>query len=173
VADTEVTPRQCKGGGNVIGNEVFYGFFFGKVKKMRKNKGFTLIELMVVILIVAILAAVLAPLMTGRIRAAKWSEGKAGAGTIATAIRAYSAEHEGLLTAIGTLSGAGGFVNVGIMDADLNGKYFTVANYSATNVSATANGSIYYRIQITPGTGCGTTNKYLISTASSVSQWIE
>jgi len=58
-----------------------------------RRKGFTLIELMVVILIVAILAAVAIPILTARIDAAKWSEGKAMMGTIATAIRAYYAEH--------------------------------------------------------------------------------
>lgn len=59
---------------------------------MMARKGFTLVELMVVILIVAILAAVAIPIMRGRIDAAKWSEGKAMMGTIATAIRAYVAE---------------------------------------------------------------------------------
>jgi prepilin-type N-terminal cleavage/methylation domain-containing protein len=59
---------------------------------MEKRKGFTLIELMVVIFIVGILAAVAIPIMRGRIDAAKWSEGKAGAGSIRTAARAFCAE---------------------------------------------------------------------------------
>jgi general secretion pathway protein G len=42
---------------------------------MSKAKGFTLVELMVVILIVSILAAVAIPILRGRIDAAKWSEG--------------------------------------------------------------------------------------------------
>ncbi len=59
---------------------------------MESRKGFTLIELMVVILIVGILAAVAVPIMRGRIDSAKWSEGNASAGAIRTSIRAYIAE---------------------------------------------------------------------------------
>lgn len=91
-----------------------------------------MIELMVVILIVAILAAVLTPMMTGRIQAAKWSEGTAGAATIVSALRAYAAEHEGDMSGAGTLSGSGGFVNIGVSNADLSGKYFSAGSYVAT-----------------------------------------
>ena len=69
---------------------------------MESRKGFTLVELMVVILIVSILAGVAIPLMQGRINSAKWSEANAAAGTIRTAIRAYFAENP---TAAAALSG--------------------------------------------------------------------
>ncbi len=87
--------------------------------KKRERKGFTLIELMVVILIVGILAAVAIPLMRGRIDAAKWSEGKAIMGTVATALRAYGAEK----------GDAGNWpvptqVQLGFVAGDLAGTYF-------------------------------------------------
>jgi len=99
---------------------------------MRNRKGFTLIELMVVILIVAILAAVLAPMLTGRIRQAKWTEGKTGAGTIATALRAFAAENEGLTDETGAAfdAAATSFAQIGITDNDLVGKYFSVTCYT-------------------------------------------
>lgn len=59
---------------------------------MVRLRAFTLMELMVVVIIVAILAAVMIPIMQGRIDSAKWSEGRAMAGTIKTAIKAYYAE---------------------------------------------------------------------------------
>jgi prepilin-type N-terminal cleavage/methylation domain-containing protein len=72
---------------------------------MQSRKGFTLIELMVVILIVGILASVAIPMMRGRIDSAKWSEGKAIAGSIATSLRVHVAEKGSAFTAVPTLSG--------------------------------------------------------------------
>ena len=93
---------------------------------MEKRKGFTLIELMVVILIVGILAAVAIPLMRGRIDSAKWTEGKSGAGTIATGLRAYCAENSAVSTTISDL---------GITDEDLNGTIFDIGDYTITSAS--------------------------------------
>ena len=89
---------------------------------MLKKKGFTLVELMVVILIVAILAAIAIPIMRGRIDSAKWTEGKAMIGTIATSIRAYVAETNVTLTSAteGTLD----FEQLGLTEGDFNGTYF-------------------------------------------------
>ncbi|MHC4062747.1 MAG: type IV pilin protein, partial [Planctomycetota bacterium] len=98
---------------------------------MKNRKAFTLIELMIVILIVGILAAILVPMMTSRLESARWSEGKAGAGTIATSLRAYIAEQgeEGVTT----------FANIAIADfmnpAELTGKYFQSADYLVTGVT--------------------------------------
>jgi prepilin-type N-terminal cleavage/methylation domain-containing protein len=103
---------------------------------MKKGRGFTLVELMVVILIVAILAAVAIPILRGRIDAAKWSEGKAMIGTIATAIRAYHAEKGPQGDAPTDLIGSGD-TELGFTDADLTGTYFTFEDFSIGTVTMT------------------------------------
>jgi prepilin-type N-terminal cleavage/methylation domain-containing protein len=114
---------------------------------MMNRKGFTLIELMVVIFIVGILAAVAIPIMRGRIDAAKWSEGKAAMGSIRTAIRAYEAEKGTTWTYPGTTLTNLGFqlrAN-GSAVSDLDGKYFTeecyvvaMTGYDAYTITCTA-----------------------------------
>ena len=112
---------------------------------MKSRKGFTLIELMVVIFIVAILAAVAIPIMRGRIDSAKWSEGKAGAGAIRTSARAFCAEKG---------SGWGGvwttvtLANLGFQSGDLNGKYFLDACYGIAFTAYDA-----YTITVTAASG--------------------
>jgi type IV pilus assembly protein PilA len=86
---------------------------------MRNLLGFTIIELMVVILIVGILAVVAIPMMQGRIDKAKWSEGKAFMGTIARSLRAHVSEKSNNFTPVPTLD------QLGFDAGDLNGNYFT------------------------------------------------
>lgn len=104
---------------------------------MEKRSGFTLIELMVVILIVAILAAVAIPVMRGRIDSAKWSEGLAGADTIKTSIRAYIAEHgpdHDYDEILGCLCGGPIAQVLGFTRGELQGKYFDQDSYSITDI---------------------------------------
>lgn len=125
------------------------------------RKGFTLVELMIVILIVAILAAVAIPLMTGRIDAAKWSEGKSAMGTIATAIRAYYAEKGCNTPAPATPSlvpDNPGFI--GVTANDLTGTYFTSEAYDITSASCTpATGQVAFVITCTAADSMNRPNK--------------
>jgi prepilin-type N-terminal cleavage/methylation domain-containing protein len=94
---------------------------------MERKKGFTLIEVVIVILMVAILATVAVPIMRARIEAAKWTEGKTIAGTIATAIRTWviGATTPGPWNQI-SLSPT----KLGFQPGDLNGIYFNESNFS-------------------------------------------
>ena len=104
---------------------------------MRK-KGFTLIELMVVILIVAILAAVAIPIMRGRIDSAKWSEGRAMMGTIATAIRAYVASDVSVMKdGVPNMDSfpINGWALLGFGPTDLDGTYFKNTDFTMASGS--------------------------------------
>ena len=57
------------------------------------EKGFTLVELIIVIVIVGILSIVAVPIYTGYVQKAKWAEGKALAASIITAQRVYYSEN--------------------------------------------------------------------------------
>ena len=96
---------------------------------MNKRNGFTLIELMVVVIVIGILAAVAIPMMQGRIDSAKWSEGKAMMGTIASALRAYISEKGNNFIAVPTLD------QLGFAGNDLNGSYFTGGESGVGNFS--------------------------------------
>ena len=96
---------------------------------MVRLRAMTLIELMVVIIIVAILAAVALPIMWGRIDSAKWSEGRAMAGTIKTAIKAW-------YTGRGVGAPEPSYTDLGFRPGDLDGKYFKYSTGSFTWTSS-------------------------------------
>lgn len=93
---------------------------------MECRKGYTLIELMIVIIVVGILAAVVIPMMQGRIDSARWSEGRAIMGTLARALRTHVAEKGNNFTPVPTL------VQLGFEPGDLDCTYFS-GGESGTN----------------------------------------
>ena len=105
---------------------------------MKHRKGFTLVELMVVVLIVGILAAVTVPLLRGRVDRAKWVEANATAGAVKTAVRAYVATSDPNSASFAEIEGSLGNSSVasalGFSSTSLNGSYFNQADYTISNV---------------------------------------
>jgi prepilin-type N-terminal cleavage/methylation domain-containing protein len=102
---------------------------------MESRKGFTIFELMVVIIIISILAAVIVPIMQGRIDSAKWSEGKAIMGIIARALRTHVGEKGNNFTPVPTV------VELGFESGDLNGTYFSGGESGTNDFSWVINSS--------------------------------
>ncbi len=98
------------------------------LRKRREMAGFTLVELMVVVIIVGILAAVAVPVYRYNIRRAMASEGMAMVGSVRTAQRVWFAEHDAYTATWGNLSGQ---VDIG------DNKYFA----TAPTLTATGTGS--------------------------------
>ncbi|MFQ6618423.1 MAG: type IV pilin protein [Fidelibacterota bacterium] len=105
---------------------------------IRSEKGFTLVELMIVIVIVGILAAVAIPIYQANVKSAKASEAEAALGTIRTALRVYKAANGSYPVAATATPIAN--LNIDISASDLDGKYFKAGSYtylSADGISYT------------------------------------
>lgn len=99
---------------------------------MKKAKGFTLVELVIVIVIVGILSIVAVPIYRGYTRKAMASEGKALLGTIQTAQKVYYTEFASFATVGNT-----NFTTLIDVDARPN-KYFRSFSVSASGDNWTA-----------------------------------
>lgn len=109
---------------------------------MKRAKGFTLVELVIVIVIVGILSIVAVPIYRGYTRKAMASEGKSLLGTIQTSQKVYFAEYAEYLAV-----GATGFNEQLDVDARSN-KYFT-----RFTVTVSEKGNKAQFIASTTGTG--------------------
>ncbi|MFC1738021.1 type II secretion system protein [Planctomycetota bacterium] len=111
---------------------------------MQIRKCFTLIEVLVVILIVAILASVAVPIVRGKVNDAKWSEAKAAAGTIRTAVATYAVVKSVALVGelVGNLAEKSRRELLGFQEGDLTGSYFVPGDYNIDAVNERGNASI-------------------------------
>jgi len=99
-------------------------------KKKMWKKGFTLIELMTVVIIVGILASAAVPIYKGQIRRAIASEGEALLGSVRTAELVYYSEHNSYLD---VSNGGGEDDPLGVVAT--KNRYF--ASYSVSGNTAT------------------------------------
>ncbi len=102
-----------------------------KLEGSSKSNGLTLIELAAVLVIVSILSAISISIFRSRVDSAKWAEGKAMIGAIATAIRSYHAE-KGPNAAAPTELFGNGSTELGFKTTDLKGTYFGPTDFEFT-----------------------------------------
>jgi len=99
--------------------------------RTQNQKGFTLVELMIVVVIVGVLASVAIPLYQANTKRAKASEADAAMGAIRTALRVYYAENSrypilSSFTAVATTLDD----SIDVDSLDLVGKYFPATAYT-------------------------------------------
>jgi prepilin-type N-terminal cleavage/methylation domain-containing protein len=82
------------------------------IRKLMNRKGFTMIELMVVVVIVGVLAAVAVPMYGKYVKNARMTEATARIGEIVTASKAWAVENEDASGNPVWPSGSGGIVDL-------------------------------------------------------------
>lgn len=109
---------------------------------MQRNSGFSLVELMIVIVIIGVLAAVAVPIYSNNVVKAKMSEADASLGSIRTQLRVYygeNGEYPTLSSGSYVLDGNGtsGTKWNDFNSGELTGKYFEDSSYTLVSTTTT------------------------------------
>lgn len=108
-----------------------------KMKRFKSNEGFSLVELMIVIVIIGVLAAVGVPIYSSNVTKAKMAEADAALGSIRTELRVYYGEN-GTYPTQATAAAVVGAAWNDIQTGELNGKYFADASYTYLSADGSA-----------------------------------
>ena len=103
---------------------------------MRKDKGFTLVELMIVVAIIAILAAIAIPMYTGYVKKAKISEAVTNIDAIKSAVVVYY-QKNGAFPASGTTPS-----DLGVQVDTTRWTYSITTNNNTCTIKATATSAL-------------------------------
>ena len=98
-----------------------------------RRRGYTLWELLLVVLIIMILSCALIPLMRGHVNDSKWTEGVTAAGMIQNAVRVYHSNTG--IAIVGRLNNTLLQSALFLEDADLTGSFFVPGDYEIVSVN--------------------------------------
>jgi prepilin-type N-terminal cleavage/methylation domain-containing protein len=115
--------------------------------QFRENRGFTLMELMIVVSIVGLLAAIAIPNLIGMQKRAKTTEAKSNLGAIWSLQEAYYAENDSYASPSGgldpgTYNGTTGWSELGFYPKGITRYEYEVVSASNTTFLAQASGDI-------------------------------